>query len=128
MTRSGNVEQPVRGWSDWEPLKDGEIASPAGRFLQWKALIHDGRAGDGIDWVSVAYLPKNVAPVIDGIVVQEPGVRAQAAVGMGGPPLNVPLRQPPTQAPAPAGIPISTTVAAPRFELQPQGVPQKGYQ
>ena len=30
MTRSGNVEQPVRGWSDWEPLKDGAIASPAG--------------------------------------------------------------------------------------------------
>ena len=32
MTRSGNVEQPVRGWSDWEPLKDGQV-SFAGRPL-----------------------------------------------------------------------------------------------
>ena len=42
LTRSGNVEQPVRGWSDWEPLKDGSVASPAGRFLQWKAVLHTG--------------------------------------------------------------------------------------
>jgi hypothetical protein len=103
------------------------VEAPAARFLQWKAVIRDGRADNGIDWVSVAYLPKNVAPVIDGIAVQEPGVRAQAAVGAVGPPMNVPLKQPPTQAPTPAGIPISTTTA-PKFELQPQGVPQRGYQ
>ena len=30
LTRTGNVEQPVRGWTDWEPLKDGIVASPAG--------------------------------------------------------------------------------------------------
>jgi hypothetical protein len=29
LTRTGNVEQPVRGWSDWQPLKDGAVASPA---------------------------------------------------------------------------------------------------
>ncbi len=33
LTRTGNVEQPVRGrgewgWSDWQPLKDGAIQSP----------------------------------------------------------------------------------------------------
>ena len=44
LTRTGNVEQPVRGrgdwgWSDWQPLKDGAVASPAGRFLQWKAVL-----------------------------------------------------------------------------------------
>ena len=38
FTRSGNVEQPARGrndwgWSAWQPLKDGAVASPAGRFL-----------------------------------------------------------------------------------------------
>ncbi len=47
------------------------------RFAQWKAVIHDGRSGDGIEWVSLAYLPRNVAPVIDGIAVQDPGVRVQ---------------------------------------------------
>ena len=46
LTRSGNVEQPVRGWSDWQPLKDGSVASPAGRFLQWKAVLRRrGNAG-----------------------------------------------------------------------------------
>ena len=34
---TGNVEQPVRGWTDWQPLNNGVVASPAGRFLQWKA-------------------------------------------------------------------------------------------
>jgi len=71
MTRSGNVEQPVRGWSDWEPLKDGAIASPAGRFLQWKAILHSG--GD-LGAVGVNYLPVNAAPAVDEIVVI-PGAR-----------------------------------------------------
>ena len=31
LTRTGNVEQPrAAGWSDWQPLKDGAVASPAG--------------------------------------------------------------------------------------------------
>lgn len=71
MTRSGNVEQPVRGWSDWEPLKDGEIASPAGRFLQWKAVLQPGGV---LGAVGVNYLPVNSAPVVDDVVVV-PGAR-----------------------------------------------------
>jgi hypothetical protein len=66
LTRSGNVEQPVRGWSDWVPLKDGSIASPAGRFLQWKAVL---RAGGVVGSVGVNYLPVNAAPVVDEIAV-----------------------------------------------------------
>ena len=71
LTRSGNVEQPVRGWSDWEPLKDGVIASPAGRFLQWKAVL---QPGGEVGSVGVNYLPVNSAPVIDEVVVV-PGAR-----------------------------------------------------
>src|SRR5579862_7580132 len=70
-TRSGNVEQPIRGWADWEPLKDGIVSSPAGRFLQWKAML---RSGGSLGTVSVNYLPVNAAPVIDDIVVV-PGAR-----------------------------------------------------
>jgi hypothetical protein len=65
-TRSGNIEQPVRGWSDWAPLKDSVIASPPGRFLQWKAVLH---AGGVIGSVAVNYLPVNAAPVVDDLVV-----------------------------------------------------------
>ena len=71
LTRSGNVEQPVRGWSDWQPLAAGSVASPPGRFLQWKAVLH---AGGMLGSVGVNYLPVNSAPVVDELVVV-PGAR-----------------------------------------------------
>jgi hypothetical protein len=74
LTRTGNVEQPVRGWSDWEALKDGSVASPNGRFLQWKVVLH---AGGAVGSVGVNYLPVNAAPVVDEIVVV-PGARLNA--------------------------------------------------
>lgn len=74
-TRSGNVEQPVRGWSDWERLKNGDTVSPAGRFLQWKVVLNKG--GD-VGGVGVNYLPVNAAPVIDDLVVV-PGARLNAS-------------------------------------------------
>ena len=79
LTRTGNVEQPVRGWSDWQPLVSGVVASPAGRYLQWKAVL---RANGSLGGVGVNYLPVNAAPVVDELVVV-PGARfnsqAQAA-------------------------------------------------
>lgn len=76
LTRTGNVEQPARGrgdwgWSGWQPLKDGSVQSPAGRFLQWKAILQDGGKLSG---VGVNYLPVNAAPEIDDLVVV-PGAR-----------------------------------------------------
>ena len=71
FTRSGNVEQPVRGWSDWQPLKDGVAASPPGRYFEWKAVLHPGGV---LGSVGVNYLPVNSAPVIDDLVVV-PGAR-----------------------------------------------------
>ncbi len=71
LTRTGNVEQPVRGWSDWQALADGSVASPPGRFLQWKAVLRsDGVLGS----VGVNYLPVNSVPVVDELVVA-PGAR-----------------------------------------------------
>lgn len=73
-TRTGNVEQPVRGWTDWTPLKDGEVASPAGRYLQWKAELEQGGV---LGSVGVNYLPVNSAPVVDDLVVA-PGARVSS--------------------------------------------------
>jgi hypothetical protein len=78
-TRTGNVEQPARGhgdwgWSDWQPLKDGAVASPPGRFFEWKAVLHAGAALGG---VGVNYLPVNAAPVVDELMVV-PGARVNA--------------------------------------------------
>jgi hypothetical protein len=93
QTRSGNVEQPVRGWSEWQPLKDGQIVSPAGRFFEWKAVLHDGGK---LGSVGVNYLPVNAAPVVDELVVVtgarvNPQTLAQAQPGGMPPTVNIPF-------------------------------------
>jgi hypothetical protein len=128
FVRSGNTEDPGKEWSRWfGPYSSAgtPVEAPAARFVQWKAVIHDGRTGDGIDWVNIAYQPKNVAPVIDGIAVQDPGVRAQAQLVVTGQPANVTLKTPPS--PNPSGLTITTTTTT-KFEQPPQGTQQKGFQ
>jgi hypothetical protein len=73
-TRTGNVEQPVRGWSDWQPVKDDSVVSPPGRFFEWKAVLH---ADAALGSVGVNYLPVNSAPVVDELMVV-PGARVNA--------------------------------------------------
>jgi len=73
--RSGNVESPLLGWSEWAPVsKQGEVTVPGGRFAQWKAVL---RAGGTVESVGLNYLEKNLAPVVDDVVVQ-PGARVAA--------------------------------------------------
>jgi WD40 repeat protein len=129
FVRSGNTEDPGKEWSRWfGPYTNAGSAAeaPAARFVQWKAVIHDGHPGDGVDWVSLAYLPHNVAPVIDGIALQDPNVRAQSPIAIQtGQQQNVNLRQPP--APNPTGVTVTQNPSPPKFEQPPQGFAQKGY-
>ena len=75
FVRSGNVESPLMGWSEWAPVaKSGAVTVPGGRFAQWKAVL---RAGGDVDSVGLNYLQKNVAPVVDDVMVQ-PGARVVA--------------------------------------------------
>jgi hypothetical protein len=61
------------------------VASPAGRFLQWKAVLHlRGSLGS----VGVNYLPVNAAPVVDDLVVV-PGARFNAQNQLAGQPPTV---------------------------------------
>jgi len=130
FVRSGNTEDPGREWSRWYgpyTKSGGATEAPSARFVQWKAVIREGRPGDGIDWVSLAYLPRNVAPVIDGIALQDPGVRAQSLAGMSsGQPTTVILKTPPS--PNVSGMVITQSSTPARFEQPPQGTLQKGYQ
>ncbi len=138
FTRSGNTSNPESNWSPWAgPYSQaagpatggaGEVASsPKARFLQWKAVFKS-RAGKTptLSWVELAYLPRNVAPQIDTIVVQAPGIKVQGFPGQ--PP------QPSAQLSLPeGGGPGSTRrkqdqTTAPRFEPPPQAVTQKGMQ
>ena len=133
FVRSGNTEDPGKEWSKWYgpySASGARTETPPARFVQWKAVIHDGRPGDGIEWVSLAYEPNNVAPVIDGIALQDPGVRAQgqANLAMGAASTAV-LKFPPAATSTGAVILSQTQNAgAAKFEMPPQGTVQKGYQ
>jgi len=77
--RSGNVDNPDRNWSPWTRVDlavDSELKIPAARFMQWKSVLHAGNPAPRVDDVLLNYLPKNVAPEIDEIVVQ-PGYHYQ---------------------------------------------------
>ena len=97
--RSGNVESPLMGWSEWSHVtKDGALTVPPGRYAQWKAVL---RAGGAVDAVALNYLPKNVAPVVDDVVVQ-PGARM--AAGAAPQPSNT------VQVAFPAAVGVSSTI------------------
>lgn len=129
FVRTGNTEDPSGEWSRWfGPYAQSgtAIEAPSARYVQWKAVIHDGRPGDGIFWVSIAYLPRNVAPVIEGIAIQDPGVRTQSTfVIAAGQQQSVTLKQPPAD--NTNGVIITQSGTPPHFEQPPQGFVQKGY-
>ncbi|NYF80004.1 fibronectin type III domain-containing protein [Granulicella arctica] len=77
--RSGNVESPLMGWSEWMKVAPdaASVGVPAARFVQWKAVLREGAT---VDSVGLNYLQANAAPVVDEIVVQ-PGARVAATVG-----------------------------------------------
>jgi sugar lactone lactonase YvrE len=145
--RSGNTSNPEKNWSPWAgpyPNRKGEkVSATAARFVQWKAVLKGQPGSRGategddlpnISWVTLSYLPKNVAPSIDAIAVQQPGVRVQGFQGQPGGqsgPQSVQLRLPsdgttPTRFGAPQ--PGAAAPGPSRFEPPPQGFVQKGFQ
>jgi len=75
-TRTGNLDQPQKNWSPWSDAitapKGGRIASPAARFVQWRATL-TAAAGPSpqLESISVAYLPKNVEPRVEQIEITQ---------------------------------------------------------
>ena len=76
FARSGNVESPERNWSEWAKVapNSANISVPPARFVQWKAEL---RNSVSLASVGLNYLPVNVAPSVDEIVVQ-PGARVNS--------------------------------------------------
>lgn len=83
QTRTGNGERPDATWSDWStPYRNPEgnqISSPRARFIQWRATVRSAAssAPGSIEDISVAYLPRNVAPEVLSISVLPIGVGLQ---------------------------------------------------
>jgi WD40 repeat protein len=100
-TRSGNLNRPQKNWSEWARLNDGRIASPAARFLQYRATLSGSAELAEVD---IAYMMKNVAPDVDEIETTPANYRfpAQATLTSSTPPtLSLPpLGQHPPQSPS----------------------------
>jgi len=87
FARSGNVDNPDRNWSPWARIdlaKDARTDVPAARFIQWRAVLKPANPPTQIDEVAINYLSKNVAPVVDEVVVQL-GARFQPQPKITGP-------------------------------------------
>jgi sugar lactone lactonase YvrE len=90
QTRSGNSDKPDSTWSDWSPsysdANGSQVISPKARFIQWRAILR-GTTGTRstqpqLEDVSIAYLPRNVAPEVLSITVLPPGVSLQQQLQM----------------------------------------------
>jgi len=136
--RSGNTSEPDDYWSSWSgPYTDAagsSVGCPPARFVQWKAVFHGTTPANQptLSWVKLAYLRKNVAPVIDGIAVQDPGIRAQSFGQPQGPhpPTVVPLKQPqsPQQVQQSFAGFSQMEIHPIQFTALPQGTRAKGWQ
>lgn len=69
-TRSGNTLEPDKTWYDWSLVKEGKIASPAARYLQYELTLGQGN----VKQVDLFYTPKNLAPKINSIVALPSGI------------------------------------------------------
>jgi hypothetical protein len=85
-TRSGNLDQPQKNWSPWSAAvtsaKGARITSPPSRFVQWKATLTSNSSDRSpeVDWIDVAYLPKNIEPHISDIEITPFNYRFPAPV------------------------------------------------
>jgi hypothetical protein len=89
QTRTGNGERPDSTWSEWSPAyrnpQGNQISSPRARFIQWRALLRSASGAGSPTWmedVSIAYLPRNVAPEVLSITALPVGIGLQSVVQM----------------------------------------------
>lgn len=81
-TRSGFTAVPDETWSSWNdvPAGGGQIGSPAGRYIQWRATLAGGEgSAPTLRSVRLPYLVSNRRPVVSQLTLssREAGYRAE---------------------------------------------------
>ena len=95
-TRSGNLNRPESNWSPWAPLQPdshegsalcescggGRVTSPPARFLQYKVDVtaSASKPVSDLSYIEIAYLSKNVAPVLEEVEVTPANYKFPAPV------------------------------------------------
>jgi hypothetical protein len=87
QTRTGNGERPDATWSEWSGAyrnpEGNQVSSPRARFIQWRAVLRSPAGSGNQTWmedVSIAYLPRNVAPEVLSITALPVGIALQSVI------------------------------------------------
>jgi len=118
-TRSGNVSRAQKDWSPWAKLSGDRVASPAARFLQYRATVSG--AAELYD-VTAAYEMKNVAPVVEALESTPANYKFPAPV-----PASPPSLPGLTLPPLGRTNPVPATPRASDTGSSPALTPAKGY-
>jgi outer membrane protein assembly factor BamB len=99
QTRTGNTAEPGKGWSAFQaPGKPGrgggqssagEVASPAGRYVQFRAELKSGDAV--LRQARLYYLPQNTATRITGIEIKNTAAKSGITLQTGATPARSPV-------------------------------------
>ncbi|MDA2913683.1 hypothetical protein MYX77_06950 [Acidobacteriia bacterium AH_259_A11_L15] len=134
FSRSGNTSNPQKNWSPWSQAythpSGTQIASPPARFLQWRLVLRatDSRT-PSLSGVSVAYLRRNVAPVVEKVIVQAPGIRVRGFPTAPQQNQSVQLERPPPpsrRVGRPGVVQVQVQQPPQRLEPPPQGTAEPG--
>ncbi|MFW6353461.1 MAG: hypothetical protein ACOC3I_03640, partial [Verrucomicrobiota bacterium] len=77
-TRSGLTDEPDSTWSDWASLEEGFIASPRGRFLQYRLRFPSSSSARFLRARAFYSMP-NAAPLVSQLRVLEFGAELRTA-------------------------------------------------
>mgnify|MGYP000269722552 CR=1 FL=1 len=81
--RTGNSSVPDTTWSNWEPVTAGQAPprSPQARFAQVRAILTDGPTSPSLSWLQLAYVQRNIRPLIRELTLYPAGDAFQRSGG-----------------------------------------------
>ena len=125
FVRCGSTSSPEDNWGPWQgPYQNRQsVQCPVSRFAQWRVVGSNKLSGiPRITGVTLAYLPRNIRPVIDEIVLQAPGIEVQGSSWSAGETKPAALRRP--------GTPVASVFSPPSPAAADnlQGTVHKGFQ
>lgn len=84
--RAGNASVPDTTWSGWEPVTPGKAPtrSPQARFAQIRATLQGAAENPSLAWLQLAYVQRNIRPLIRELTLYPAGDAFQRSASSGG--------------------------------------------
>ena len=73
--RTGSASVPDTTWSNWEPVTAGKAPARTAqaRFAQIRATLTGGTENPSLSWLQLAYVQRNIRPIIRDLTLYPPG-------------------------------------------------------